>query len=182
MKLEAPWYSGMAQGQALDLFSRLCAVTERQYWCDQADKTFKSFLETDLPGQSFARVDDEGYLWLEEYVGTAPFTEVINGHAYSAFGLAEYARQTGNEAAAEMVSGAAATMIHYFENYRLPGGISYYCNADYCKDSAWQPENYHRGVGRQFRILGYLTDVPEFRQMHDLFADDYDEWVQENQG
>ena len=176
MVLEPPWYSGMAQGQTLELLSKLCGATETSYWCEQADKTFESYLQTDLPEQSFVWVDDEGHLWLEEYVGSVPPTEVINGHIYSAFGLAEYAQQTGNETAEQMFNGAATTILDTYDDFRVPGGISYYCAAQYCKDTSWQPENYHRGVARQFLILNHLTDIPQFEEMKKEFMSDYTQW------
>ena len=182
MTLEAPWYSGMAQGQALDLFSKLCSATGDPGWCEAADKTFGSFLQTDLPGQSFAWVDDNGSLWLEEYVGTVPFTQVINGHMYSAFGLAEYARRTGDELATDMFNGAATTMLQRFDEFRQPGGISFYCNAEYCREVGWQPENYHQGVARQFRVLGHLTDIKRFKEMQAEFTADYKEWSEAADG
>ena len=173
MTLEVPWYSGMAQGQALDLFSKLCAETDDDYWCEQADKTFKSFLQTDLPDQSFARVDDQGHLWLEEYVGSVPPTQVVNGHIYSTFGLVEYVRLTGNALAAELANGAATTLVQDFDDFRVPDGISYYCAAQYCKDVGWQPENYHRGVGGQLVMLRYLMDMPELGDMSRQLRDDH---------
>ena len=172
MTLQPPWYSGMAKGLALDLFSKLCSATESSYWCEESDKTFGSFLQTNLPDQSFAWVDQDDHLWLEEYVGNIPATQVINGHIYAALGLAEYARLTGNEAAIEMFNGAATTVIDTFEDYRVPGGLSYYCAADYCAETEWQPENYHYGVSRQFRVLGHLTDMPEFVEMQQTFSED----------
>lgn len=172
---ESPWYSGMAQGLGLDLFSRLCETTQDDYWCTQADRTFKTFLQTDLPGQTFSRVDENGYLWFEEYVGGDVMpTEVINGHQYAALGLAEYARQTGNEDAKALLDGGSTTLIAYFDNYRLPDEASYYCNVEYCKEIDLRPSRYHRGVTRIFRQMHYLTDMPQFDDIASTLQTDYD--------
>jgi len=42
--LRAPWYSGMAQGLAISLFSRLSVVTGEARWRQAATATFDSLL------------------------------------------------------------------------------------------------------------------------------------------
>jgi hypothetical protein len=44
MQLRAPWYSGMAQGQALHLFSELAAETDEERWRAAADGAFASYM------------------------------------------------------------------------------------------------------------------------------------------
>ncbi|UNX56229.1 D-glucuronyl C5-epimerase family protein [Georgenia sp. TF02-10] len=172
--LTAPWYSGMAQGQALSLFVRLHAETDDDRWTDAADATARTF--DARPGEGgpwFAHVVD-GHLWFEEYVddAVAP-TQVVNGHIYAAFGLYDYATRTGDPDAAQLFDGAATTVAETFDTYRLPGGLSYYCAAQYCIDTDWRPPNYHRGVTKQFESLALMTGRGVFLEQAASFRADY---------
>lgn len=85
MTLTAPWYSGMAQGQALSLVSRLWSVTGDTRWRDAATSIVATY-RADGPGDGpwFAHVI-AGDLWFEEYPdarGTVAPTQVVNGHVY----------------------------------------------------------------------------------------------------
>jgi D-glucuronyl C5-epimerase C-terminus len=123
----APWYSQMAQGAALMLFSRLHRVTGEGRWRSRAKKTFKGFLlppRLEQPWGVF--VDGAGYLWLEEYPKDPPM-RALNGHIFAAFGLFDYIRETGDERALEVWDGALATVRVYASEFRQPGGPSLYC-------------------------------------------------------
>ena len=58
--LKAPWYSAMAQGQALSLFVRLYEYTKDEKWKAAADATFASLRQAPEGTAPFAsRVDGE---------------------------------------------------------------------------------------------------------------------------
>ena len=172
MQLQAPWFSGMAQGQALHLFSELAAETGEQRWRDAADGAFASY--TSDGAGDFTRVDDSGCLWFEEYVGEgiAP-TSVINGHIYSAWGLYAYHQLTGSREAEELFDGAATTLLASADRFRMPGKLSYYCAGDYCHETDLRPANYHRGVARQLDTLGLMTGDVAFLALADQLDADY---------
>ncbi len=183
MALQPNWYSGMAQGQMLSLLSQLCGATSEAEWCEAADATFQSFLQPDLPGQSFVRIDGDGHLWLEEYVGDGvEATSVINGHIYSAFGLVDYYLLTGSEDALVLFDGAATTIRDSFPEYRVPGEASFYCIGQYCKNTDWQSESYHSGVARQIRQLGAITGDKSFRELFQLLDEDREVFEAQNPG
>ena len=66
--MPAPWYSAMAQGEALSLFSRLWAVTKEPAWRQAAEQTLTSLSLGPAAGQPWcSHVDEAGHLWLDEY-------------------------------------------------------------------------------------------------------------------
>lgn len=128
-KMIAPWYSGMAQGQALSAFCRLYEVTKDDKYRSAADKAYESFKI--LKNEStpwVTRIDAHGYAWFEEYAdqeGRPDFT--FNGHVFGIYGMYDYHRMTGNLDAKSMFQIGATTMKHYADTIRSAGWISHYC-------------------------------------------------------
>jgi hypothetical protein len=113
--LKAPWYSAMAQGEILDLFTQLYKLTGAATWKADAASTFTSFLDpwTTSKGTKpwVDRVDSSGYLWLEEYP-TNLNDDVINGADFAIWGVVDYANEFHSSKAAYLASGALTTMLH----------------------------------------------------------------------
>ena len=141
MPLRAPWYSALAQGQALSAFVRLFQVTGSPAWLVAADATFASFLvatSADQPWVSW--VDADGHLWLEEYPRWPVETSerVLNGQIFAAFGVYDYlqllrnpqVRQqflTGRPAQVSRIfDGAVTTAEQTFPRFRQPGAPALY--------------------------------------------------------
>ncbi len=131
----APWYSGMAQGEALSLLSQLAvqpevdAAAQRRYRA-AAEATFRSLLQRPRGGRPWvSMVDASGYLWLQEYpnqpVSASDYT--FNGHVFALLGLYDYHRLTGSRLAADLFDGAATTALRYARVIRRPGSLSSYC-------------------------------------------------------
>lgn len=177
MTLEAPWYSGMAQGQVLSLLARLYDETGEESWRQAADGVLASY-EVNSPREApwFAHAID-GRLWLEEYPdtrGQVPDTQVINGHIYAAWGLYDYYTLVeADDGVRELFDAAVTTIRESFGSYRVPGGISYYCAAAYCRDVGWQPESYHRGVAAQLDHLAAMTGDEELSEQAAVLRQDY---------
>jgi hypothetical protein len=129
--MRAPWFSAMAQGQALSVFVRLNRVTGDQKWRDAADATFNSFRNAPVEGlPSTVHIDATNYLWLEEWPRWPPESSdrTFNGHVFSAFGLYDYLRLTGDPTAVDLWKGALENARWYIQNrHRNPGFISSYC-------------------------------------------------------
>lgn len=126
--LQAPWFSGMAQGEALRLFVRLADATGDPKWDTAADAAFKSFTLEPASGQPWvSKVDPTGYLWFEEYAQDAVMNMTFNGHMFSIYGLFEYYLHTNNAEAAKLVRGGLSTVEHYIPEIRQQGRLSLYC-------------------------------------------------------
>ncbi len=173
--LTEPWWSGMAQGEALTVFSRLAAIQpENPAWREAADRTFASFPQRGSGNaHPWSTVIIDGYLWFEEYAGDQPPLQVMNGHVFAIFGLYEYWLLTGDEHAAEYIDGGATTILAAMPVIRVPGGVSYYCaQAGYCQQSAWQNGSYHPIHIQQLEALGRITADPAFEEWATLLRSD----------
>ncbi|GGS38156.1 D-glucuronyl C5-epimerase family protein [Actinokineospora fastidiosa] len=171
--MRAPWFSGMAQGQALSLFTRLHQVTGEQRWLAAAHATFASFRNAPVEGlPSVVDVDAAGYLWLEEYPRWPMSTSdrALNGHVFAVFGLYDYQRLTGDQTALDLWNGALAHTRWYLDHgFRSPQYISHYCLAHPWVLSA----KYHEIHWNQMLLLHAGTGDAAWSRSADLLRADY---------
>ncbi|MFD7228099.1 D-glucuronyl C5-epimerase family protein [Streptomyces sp. NPDC059881] len=171
----APWYSGMAQGEAISLFiqlSQLDGVTaaERTLYRTAADGAFASLLRGDDAAPWVVNRDSEGHLWIQEYPVDAPGTSdcTYNGMIFAMFGLWDYVRATGNALAAQLYDGACTTVDHYFPTLRNRQWASHYCLTHRIPTPS-----YHQHHINLYRQLHWQTGSPRFAHMSDLLTDDF---------
>lgn len=125
--LFAPWFSGMAQGQVLQLLVRLYNVTRNPNYLNTADKVFQSFknLSRDhYPWVSFIESDD--YYWIEEYPMEQP-GYVLNGCIHALLGIYEYWLLERDPEVKMYIDATLTTLQDKLPMFRDPGNISYYC-------------------------------------------------------
>lgn len=173
--LSAPWFSGMAQGQALSLFSRLAEERPDEVrWGDAADQTWASFEQKYSTTQPWSTIVDDGNLWFEEYAGDQPPLLVLNGHIFAIYGLYDYfSLRSENATVAEYFDGASTTVLAIMPLIREAGETSYYCvQADYCRSDLWQNDKYHGIHQTQLRMLGEMTGETEFGEWADTLQAD----------
>lgn len=166
--LLAPWYSGMAQGEALSLFVRLYETTQKKEYLETAEQIFTSFLN--FKGQSSpwtVFVDKDRYYWIEEYTQDVP-GQVLNGYIYGLYGVYDYYLIKKDNQSKEILDASLTTLKHYLPQYRSPGQISYYC-----LKHKKQSESYHRTHIKQLKMLYKITGDEFFKQMADDFYNDY---------
>ena len=173
--LTTPWWSGMAQGEALSLFTRLAEETGDPAWDEAADRTWASFSQpysATLPWSSLV-VDKN--LYFEEFASNQPPLLVLNGHVFAMFGLYDYWRHTGNAEVARYFDGAATTVLdRMMPLVRLDNGVSYYCvQAEYCQSPLWQNQKYHVIHSWQLDTLTRLTGNQEFTEWADVLRADW---------
>lgn len=173
--LTAPWWSGMAQGEALTVFSRLAQIQpENAIWREAAARTFDSFLQRGSGNtEPWSTVIDNGYLWFEEYAGDQPPLLVMNGHVFAIFGLYEYWLLTADERAATYIDGGATAILNSMPLIRAEGEVSYYCSQrEYCRRIEWQNPTYHPIHMQQLKALGRITGEQQFDQWAALLESD----------
>ena len=171
---EAPWYSGMAQGEALSLFVQLAELDgvsdeDRARYLSAAAGAFAS-LQTDEYGYPWAvNVDGAGYLWIQEYPGAEPGSGdyTYNGMIYSLFGVWDYYQATGSQAAADLYDAVATTVARYFPLLRNPKWCSFYCQMH--RIPAY---TYHQHHIELFSQLAWQTGSPDFADHVDRLVDD----------
>jgi hypothetical protein len=170
--LAAPWYSAMAQGLALSLFTRLYEQTGASGYRTAANATWLSFgvvRSTSRPWVSY--IDVSGYLWLEEYADYAPrlsSDRTVNGHLFALFGLWDYWRLTRSASVAALFDGAATTVRAYNASIRTVNWVS-----RYCLNHVVYVAEYHYIVGSQLQTLFGMTGNVAFARLMDDFRADY---------
>lgn len=175
--LTAPWWSGMAQGEALTVFSRLAQIQpDHEIWRVAADRTFDSFLQRGSGNtQPWSTVIDNGYLWFEEYAGNQPPLLVMNGHVFAIFGLFEYWLLTSDARAATYIDRGATAILSAMPVIRAEGAVSLYCSQrDYCRSAEWQNATYHPIHIQQLNALGRITGAPEFGEWAAILERDWE--------
>lgn len=169
--MTSPWFSGMAQGEALSAFSRLAQITGENKYKDIADRVFASFLHTPVAGNVVdpwvATVDDDGHYWVEEYPRNPP-AHTLNGKIFAIWGLYEYYQLTEKEDVKYITQAAITTVLEYIDEFRVPEQVSYYC-----LDHKVQSEKYHRIHINQLSKLYDLTGRSKFSKYASLLRSDY---------
>lgn len=174
--LVAPWWSGMAQGEALFVFSRLAMMQpDNPAWREAADRTWDSFPQRGWRNtEPWSTVVLDGNLWFEEYAGSVPPLRVMNGHVFAIFGLYEYWLLTGNATVAQYIDGGATTILDVMPLIRAEGDVTYYCaQPDYCRVPAWQNATYHPIHIQQLQALGRITGDDRFDEWATLLEGDW---------
>lgn len=157
--MKSPWYSGLAQGMALSLFSRLKEFT----YSEQILCSFKS--------KRITHIDDDGFYWIDEYPFEPP-TCVLNGFIYGLYGLYDHYRIFKDKESLGYLKDGLATVKHYALQYRNPGNVSYYCLAHKVLCNKLDAK-YHRTHIGQFRMLYTMTGDKFFRDMAESLLDDH---------
>ncbi|MDR0592416.1 MAG: D-glucuronyl C5-epimerase family protein [Bifidobacteriaceae bacterium] len=172
---QPPWYSGMAQGEALSVFTQMAReFPDQPQWREAADRTFESFLQPVSADQPWMTDVVDGFVWFEEYVDPDPF-QVLNGHIFALFGLYEYAQLTGDQRALDLFDGGATTALHAMETIRVPGETSLYCvELERCVEQKWQHGDYQKIHIAQLGMLEAMTGDPAFGRWAEALASDVD--------
>ncbi|QEO13855.1 hypothetical protein FLP10_05025 [Agromyces intestinalis] len=173
--MQTPWWSAMAQGEALSLFTRLAATTGDPKWQTAAARTFGSFSQSYSPDRPWSSLVIDRHLYLEEYAGNQPPLLVLNGQMFAAFGLYDYWRATGDPRAAQLFDGAVTTVVdRMLPLVRVQGSVSYYCvQAEYCASPLWQNQSYHVIHSWQLDTLARLTGDQGFAEWAQVLRDDW---------
>ncbi|MFF3403788.1 D-glucuronyl C5-epimerase family protein [Streptomyces sp. NPDC002659] len=171
----APWYSGMAQGEALSLFSQLAQLgavseAERTLYKTAADGAFASLLRADDAKPWVIAKDSAGYLWIHEYPIDAPGTSdyTFNGFMFAALGLWDYYQLTRNPLAEQLFDGSLTTFNAYFPAMRNKGWLSHYCLTHQIPSSSYHPV--HINLLRQIQ---WLSSSARHAYLSDVLMDDY---------
>lgn len=166
--MKAPWYSGMAQGQALSLYTRLYQITDDQKYLTDAEKIFKSLKKnpgSDLP--QVTMVDKDGYYWIEEYPMSSP-DHTLNGFIFAIYGLYDYNSLKKDTASESIFLDAVRTVKRYIVDYRNPNDIS-----SYCLKHRHKSLKYHIIHIEQLKMLSRMTGDTFFSDMANNFYQDY---------
>ena len=165
--IRSPWYSAMAQGLALALFTKLHEATGKPEHLATAVALNRSLRHIGRGTAPWVAYIASGrYLWLEEYAQRDP-EHTINGAIFAAFGLYEYWSATGDEGTLQELRGILTTLKHELMLARNPGGPM-----DYCLKHGRAQVKYHHVVLSQLRSLTRLTPDPFFARAYRILGRD----------
>ena len=163
--LEAPWYSSLAQGEAVSLLVRAAEILGRAQLLELADRMVEPLLQSESP---LVAMTAQGPV-LQEYP-TDPPAHVLNGWITTLFGLYDLAGESTAaapraEAAFDAGTKALAARLHL---YRTPLGWSRYDLYPHPLPNT-ASVSYHRLHVAQLRALHSLASL-------DAFVDTADDW------
>lgn len=157
--MRAPWHSGMAQGMALSVWSRLHDKRRAQ-----------ETLQTLMPGEGVSHTDSDGFYWIEEYPWNPP-THVLNGFGYAIYGLYDYWSHWVSEWGTLLLAAGLTTLKAKGHLWRRPGAPSVYCLAHEVPCDRLD-HKYHRVHVVQFQVFHRMTRDPRFQDLADWFMSD----------
>jgi hypothetical protein len=168
--LKAPWYSGLAQGQAISLLVRAHAKTGERKYLNCAALAFRSFL-TDVASGGVRFLDAEKNVWFEEYLVSPP-THILNGFIWAAWGVYDYFLATGSREAMGLFAGAVTTLDANLARYDLGFWSRYELSGTLLPMIA--SRFYHRLHVTQLRVMHRITSEKIF----DVYAQRWENFAQ----
>lgn len=166
-----PWYSGMAQGLALSLLSRLAYYAQDTLSENLAHEVYKTLNPYSPLSHEVVDIDDVGYAWIEEYPGNPP-DRTFNGFMHAIIGIYDYYHLLNpDEKVGEVLSAYLTTVHDHMNEYRNPGNISFYCLRHHHTD-----RTYHKIHYRQLNLFTNITQDSSFAKFADTLKTDYCNW------
>jgi heparosan-N-sulfate-glucuronate 5-epimerase len=152
-----PWWSAMAQGQAISALARAYRVTGDARYASAAARSLITFSR--LQSDRGVTAVDAGYRWYEEYM--PPYSaHTLNGFMFALVGLWEYAVTFGDATSSRLFSDGIRTLqdeLHRFDT----GSWSCYSLPDLTRCHR-ASDAYHRLHIGQLRYLHQLTGIQTF--------------------
>ncbi len=113
-----PWYSGLAQGQGLSVLCRAYKATKNKMYLDAIEKVYHSFyIDVDNGGVNFT--DENGNIWIEEYIMKKEPTHILNGFIWSLWGIYDYWLLTNDDNIKKRFDKYIKTISENIEKYDI---------------------------------------------------------------
>jgi hypothetical protein len=161
--LRAPWYSGLAQGQAISLLLRAHLETGNPNYLGAARDAFKAF-ERAVDDGGVAFTDMRGDWWIEEYIVRPP-THILNGFVWALWGVYDMFLATGENAHRVLYERGVKTLEHNLQVYDTGFWSLYEQSGTRLKMLA--SPFYHRLHIVQLRVMHRLTGSEVFAKVAD---------------
>jgi hypothetical protein len=151
--LEAPWYSGLAQGNGVSMLVRAATETGDAAFAVAAHRGFRS-LELPLSQGGVLVTDAQGDVWIEEYIVEPP-SHILNGFIWALWGVYDYARWSRRPSASALWEACIQTLEARLDDFDTGWWSLYEAPTTRCRMLA--SLYYHRLHAVQMRVLGDLT-------------------------
>jgi heparosan-N-sulfate-glucuronate 5-epimerase len=153
--LEAPWLSGMAQGEAISVLVRAHYESGDPRYLVAARLAFEP-LARPFDENGVMHVDHTG-TWIEEYPQEPP-SHVLNGALFAIFGLYDLERATDDERVGTLLDEAVETLADNLDRYEEDGWVRYQLTGE----DAWATRTYYGLHIEQLRALAALSGDERF--------------------
>jgi heparosan-N-sulfate-glucuronate 5-epimerase len=164
-RLEAPWYSGLAQGSGLSLLVRAARTTGEAKYAVAAHLAFEPLhLDAAEGGVLVTGADQD--TWIEEYIVDPP-THILNGFIWALWGVYDYARWSGRSDAFRVWESCVATLAKRLADFDT-GWWSLY-EAREGRREMLASRYYHTLHITQLRVMYRLTGIDAFSACADRF-------------
>ncbi len=153
--LNAPWISGMAQGQGIQVLARAYNLTGDMKYMNIANSSLQSFfIEVKNGGVTYKNLKTGGW-WYEEYPIPNDLKEarVLNGFIFALFGIYEYYQITGDEKAKYLFDKGIIELKNHLSDYDT-GEWTYYDN-----------------LGKHANIMYHNVHTKQMLQLYDITQD-----------
>lgn len=165
--MENPWYSGIAQGQALSLFSRLAYYAQDSLSEAMAHKVYETVNPFNTVSYRVVCFDD-GYAWIEEYPGNPP-DHTFGGFMRATIGIYDYYHLVrDDEHTSRVLSIYLTTIKENMHRFRNPGGIYFY-DLRYKESYSY----YQQVVVQELQFLSKMSQDSSFTIFADTLISDY---------
>jgi heparosan-N-sulfate-glucuronate 5-epimerase len=164
-RLDPPWTSSIAQGEAASLFVRLYAETGEERYAEAARLSLEPMRVPVKEGGDLAEIGDLPFF--EEYP-TLPPSMVLNGNIFALWGFHDVAHGLGDSEASDWFDAGVDGLAGILDRYDL-GYWSRYDLHPHPIANVASPA-YHLLHINQLGILHRLTGRPEFERMQQRFA------------
>ncbi|XP_022668662.1 D-glucuronyl C5-epimerase-like isoform X2 [Varroa destructor] len=121
--LTPPWYSAMAQGQAMSLLVRAYLVTRQQVYLQAALRALELFKKSSKDGGVLTKFADR-FSWYEEYP-TLKSSFVLNGFVYSLFGIYDVYKVSNDSVARALFLDGFTSLKHMLPLFDTGTGSVY---------------------------------------------------------
>ena len=158
--LQAPWYSGLAQGQGISVLVRAFKETNQDKYKVAAQDAFQVF-SVSTPDGGVNYIDSDGHNWIEEYIVHPP-THILNGFIWGLWGVYDYALQFNDEKALTLFNLYTRTLIKELDSYDNGFWSLYEHSGTWLKMIA--SSFYHKLHIIQLKILYLMTDNKNFNK------------------
>lgn len=113
-----PWYSGLAQGQGLSVLCRAYSITNEKKYLNSIEKVYRSFL-VDVENGGVTFKDNNGDIWIEEYIMKNNPTHILNGFIWGLWGIYDYWLMSKNKDVEKLFKKYIKTINNNISNYDI---------------------------------------------------------------
>jgi len=155
---QAPWISGMAQGEGISLLLRASQISGKSEYTEAAKLAFSTFAMDAAEGGVCDYLPD-GTIIFEEYP-TNPASHVLNGHIYALLGVYDYAQFFSDEKVKRLFHNTCSGLAKNLHRW----DIGFWCFYDLHPKHRLASRMYLKVHVQLLEILYDLTGCSEFRE------------------